>query len=126
MNNQNQKYNLTNSSQRDTELREIDRSDYSSQVYAPYLMKSPFESMNVNPQEIMPTEEIEFDSEESESDLPNRPRTENFEEADPCFIKKIKGATTVLALCVFVTVVIYPPMTLVHVECIEDKLQDGL
>ena len=68
----------------------------------------------------------EFDSSDDETKRGGRPRTETFEEADPVFIKKVKGVTTIVALIVFVIIVIYPPMTLVHVDCIEDKMQDKL
>lgn len=41
-------------------------------------------------------------------------------------IKRVKAVTSIIALITFVTIVIYPPMTLKHVDCIEDKVQIAL
>jgi hypothetical protein len=68
----------------------------------------------------------DIDSNYSGDDNQNEPgnenrRTENFEQASPKFIKRVKAFTVCGALLTFVTVVLYPPMTLQHVECIEDQ-----
>mmetsp|Transcript_16452 Transcript_16452/g.27921 ORF Transcript_16452/g.27921 Transcript_16452/m.27921 type:complete len:325 (+) Transcript_16452:234-1208(+) len=51
-----------------------------------------------------------------------KPRSEVFKQASPDFIKKAKGLTAIVAMLTFVMIVIYPPMTLRHVDCIEDQL----
>ena len=101
-----------------TELAEMDGDEKQEQHNQPQA-QSP-ESAESSTQE---TNNDDFDSgEDDQVNGPNIPRTETFEEADPLFIKKVKGVTTCAALLVFVIIVIYPPMTLVHVECIEDKI----
>ena len=68
------------------------------------------------------------DEEDNADDYPpaGRPRPERFTEASQSCFKKVKAVTAVIALSVFVTVVLVPPMTLVKVDCIQDHFMLGL
>lgn len=53
-------------------------------------------------------------------------RTENFQEASPACIRKMKLIVASLALIVLVTILFVAPMPLAHVECVQDTIQDSL